>query len=132
MQPIHTDAAPAAIGAYSQAVRVGSTVYLSGQIGLDPQSMELVADAIEPQVEQVFRNLDAVCRAAGGSLERVVKLTVYLVDLDHFALINDAMARLLEPPFPARAAVGVAALPRGALVEVEGIMVLDDGAKLAT
>lgn len=132
MQPIQTDAAPAAIGAYSQAMRVGSTVFLSGQIGLDPQSMELVDDAIEPQVEQVFRNLEAVCRAAGGSFEHVVKLTVYLVDLGHFALINDTMARLFHPPFPARAAVGVAALPRGALVEVEGIMVLEDGAKLAT
>jgi len=122
---IHTDAAPKAIGTYSQAVRCGATVYLAGQIGLDPATMEMVA-GIGPQVDRVFRNLQAVARAAGGDLKDVVKLTVYLTDLGHFALVNETMARYFAPPYPARAAVGVASLPRGALVEMDAIMVLQD------
>ena len=122
---IHTDAAPKAIGTYSQAVRCGATVYLAGQIGLDPATMEMVA-GIGPQVDRVFRNLQAVARAAGGDLKDVVKLTVFLTDLGHFALVNETMARYFAPPYPARAAVGVASLPRGALVEMDAIMVLQD------
>jgi len=122
---IHTDAAPKAIGTYSQAVRCGATVYLAGQIGLDPATMEMVA-GIGPQVDRVFRNLQAVARAAGGDLKDVVKLTVFLTDLGHFALVNETMARYFSPPYPARAAVGVASLPRGALVEMDAIMVLQD------
>lgn len=119
---IHTVHAPAAIGSYSQAIRVGDTVYLSGQIGLDPQSMELVI-GIEAQIEQVFRNLQAVCEAAGGSLADIVKLNVYLTDLLHFAKVNEAMQRFFSEPYPARAALGVRELPRGALVEVDAVMV---------
>lgn len=119
---IHTAAAPAAIGSYSQAMRVGDTVYLSGQIGLDPQSMELVP-GVEAQIEQVFRNLRAVCEAAGGSLADIVKLNVYLTDLMHFAKVNEAMNRFFSEPYPARAAVGVRELPRGALVEADAVMV---------
>ena len=122
---IHTDAAPKAIGTYSQAVRCGSTVYLAGQIGLDPQSMELVA-GVGPQIHRVFQNLQAVARAAGGDLKDVVKLTVYLIDLGNFALVNETMASYFSPPYPARAALGVASLPRGALVEMDAILVLQD------
>jgi len=122
---IHTDAAPKAIGTYSQAVRCGATVYLAGQIGLDPATTEMFA-GIGPQIDRVFRNLQAVARAAGGDLKDVVKLTVYLTDLGHFALVNETMARYFAPPYPARAAVGVASLPRGALVEIDAIMVLQD------
>ena len=121
---IHTDAAPKAIGTYSQAVRCGATVYLAGQIGLDPATMEMVA-GIGPQVDRVFRNLQAVARAAGGDLKDVVKLTVFLTDLGHFALVNETMARYFAPPYPARAAVGVASLPRGALVEMDAILHLE-------
>jgi len=120
---ISTDQAPAAIGAYSQAVKVGATVYLSGQIALDPATMSLVA-GIEAQIHRVFANLDAVARAAGGSLNEVVKLTVFLTDPGHFALVNQIMAEYFRPPYPARAAVGVAALPRGAQVEMDAIMVV--------
>lgn len=120
---IHTDKAPAAIGTYSQAIKVGDTVYLSGQIPLDPATMNLV-EGIEAQVEQVFRNLTAVCEAAGGTLGDIVKLTIYLTDLGHFATVNEIMARHFSPPYPARAAIGVSALPRGSLVEMEGIMVI--------
>ena len=123
-QVIHTDAAPRAIGTYSQAVRCGSTVYLAGQIGLDPVSMQL-ADGIEPQVIRVFENLKAVAVAAGGSLDDAVKLTVYLTDLAHFALVNRVMADYVSEPYPARAAVGVASLPRGALVEIDAVLHLD-------
>jgi len=130
--PIHTTEAPEAIGAYSQAVRTGTTVYLSGQIALDPATMQLVSDEIEGQAQQVFRNLDAVCRAAGGSLAQVVKLQLYLVDLGHFQLVNEVMSRFFAPPYPARAAIGVAALPRGALIEIDAIMELEDGGKLTT
>ncbi|MBS1230198.1 MAG: endoribonuclease [Proteobacteria bacterium] len=115
--------APAAIGTYSQAVRVGDTVYLSGQLGLDPATMQLV-DGIDAQVIRVFENLKAVVDAAGGSLADVVKLNVYLTDLANFAKVNEAMATYFSEPFPARAAVGVAALPRGGLVEADGVMVL--------
>lgn len=124
MQPIHSDLAPAAIGTYSQAIRSGNTVYLSGQIPLDPKTMQLCSTEIPMQINQVFDNLTAVCEAAGGSLANLVKLTVYLTDLSHFPLVNEAMARYFVEPYPARAAIGVSALPRGAQVEVEGIMVL--------
>jgi reactive intermediate/imine deaminase len=123
-QIIQTDHAPKAIGTYSQAVRCGATVYLAGQIGLDPATMEMVA-GIGPQIDRVFRNLQAVARAAGGDLKDVVKLTVYLTDLAHFALVNETMARHFPPPYPARAAVGVASLPRGALVEMDAIVHLE-------
>lgn len=122
---ISTPHAPAAIGTYSQAVRVGNTVYLSGQIGLDPASMQLV-DGIDAQIVRVFDNLKAVAEAAGGSLADVVKLNVFLTDLAHFARVNEVMASYFFQPFPARAAVGVAALPRGALVEADAVMVVAD------
>jgi reactive intermediate/imine deaminase len=121
--PIHTPRAPQAIGTYSQAVRAGATVYLSGQIPLDPASGELVGGDMEVQVRRVFENLKAVAEAAGSDLAHVVKLTVYLTDLAHFALVNRVMAEYFAQPYPARAAVGVAALPRGAAVEVDGILV---------
>ena len=121
---ISTDTAPQAIGAYSQAIHAGNTVYLSGQIPLDPVSMTLVSTDIEPQIEQVFRNLAAVAAAAGGSLDDAVKLTVYLVDLGHFPQVNEAMTRLFKAPYPARATVQISALPKGALVEVDAVLVL--------
>ena len=121
---IHTDDAPAAIGAYSQAIRVGDTIYLSGQIALDPASMELVGDDAEGQVRQVLDNLSAVARAGGGSFADIVRLTVYLTDLAHFGTVNAVMAEYFTEPYPARAAVGVAALPRGALVEMDAVLVL--------
>jgi reactive intermediate/imine deaminase len=121
---IHTDAAPKAIGTYSQAVRVGQTVYLAGQIGLDPATMEIVA-GVGPQIHRVFQNLRAVAQAAGGDLSDVVKLTVYLTDLANFALVNETMAGYFREPYPARAAVGVASLPRGAQVEIDAIMHLE-------
>lgn len=120
---ISTPDAPAAIGTYSQAVRVDDTVYLSGQIGLDPDTMILV-DGIEAQVNRVFQNLRAVADASGGSLDDVVKLNIYLTDLGHFAKVNEIMATYFTQPYPARAAVGVATLPRGALVEADGVLVL--------
>jgi reactive intermediate/imine deaminase len=121
---IQTPDAPAAIGAYSQAVRAGSTVYLSGQIGLDPVSMQLI-EGIEAQIHQVFQNLRAVAAAAGGSFADVVKLNIYLTDLGHFAKVNEIMAGYFSQPYPARAAVGVAALPRGAQVEADAVMVVE-------
>ncbi len=121
---ISTTHAPGAIGTYSQAVRVGDTVYLSGQIGLDPDSMTLV-EGIDAQILRVLDNLQAVARAAGGDLCDLVRITVYLTDLGHFAKVNEAMAQYFSSPYPARAAVGVASLPRGALVEIDGVMVLD-------
>lgn len=120
---ISTASAPAAIGTYSQAVKANNTVYLSGQIGLDPARMEL-EDDIEAQIHRVFSNLQAVAVAAGGSLSDVVKLNVFLTDLAHFAKVNEIMARYFTQPYPARAAVGVAQLPRGALVEADAVMVL--------
>jgi reactive intermediate/imine deaminase len=122
-QIISTTHAPAAIGTYSQAVKVGNTVYLSGQIGLDPTSMQLV-EGIEAQVHRVFSNLKAVTEAAGGTMNNIVKLNVFLTDLANFALVNSVMAEYFVEPYPARAAVGVASLPRGALVEADGVMVL--------
>lgn len=120
---ISTPNAPQAIGTYSQAVKVANTVYLSGQIGLDPTSMQMV-DGIDAQIHRVFSNLKAVAEAAGGSLNDVVKLNIFLTDLSHFALVNSIMADYFSQPYPARAAVGVAALPRNALVEADGVMVL--------
>ena len=122
-QIIQTEGAPAAIGTYSQAVKVGNTVYLSGQIGLDSVTMQLVY-GIEAQVHRVFQNLKAVADAAGGSLADVVKLNIFLTDLSHFALVNSIMAEYFSQPYPARAAVGVASLPRAALVEADAVMVL--------
>ena len=121
MKPISTKEAPAAIGPYSQAVRAGDTVYLSGQIPLDPATMQLV-DGFEAQARQVFENLRAVCRAAGGDFDRVVRVTIYLVDLAHFPKVNDLMASYFREPFPARVTVGVASLPRGAQVEIDAVM----------
>lgn len=122
-QTIKTEHAPAAIGTYSQAVKAGDTVYLSGQIGLDPQKMELVS-GIDAQVRQVFDNLKAVTKAAGGNMSDIVKLNIFLTDLSHFALVNSIMTEYFAEPFPARAAVGVAALPKDALVEADAVMVL--------
>jgi reactive intermediate/imine deaminase len=122
---IHTPDAPAAIGTYSQAVRVGELVFLSGQIPLDPDSMELVGGDLADSVRRVFENLAAVCEAAGGQLADIVKLNVYLLDMADFPLINEVMAEYFEPPYPARAAVAVAELPKGAPVEVEAILALD-------
>lgn len=122
-QIIQTAGAPQAIGTYSQAVKVGGTVYLSGQIGLDPASMQLV-DGIENQIHRVFQNLKAVAEASGGSLADIVKLNVFLTDLSHFALVNTIMAEYFTQPYPARAAVGVASLPKGALVEADGVIEL--------
>ncbi|MDO9372687.1 MAG: RidA family protein [Gammaproteobacteria bacterium] len=119
---ITTASAPKAIGTYSQAVRVGDTVYLSGQIPLVPHSMELVQGDMSAEITQVFENLKAVAEAAGGNLGHIVKLNVYLTDLAHFPLVNEIMARYFPEPYPARAAVGVAALPRGARVEMDGVM----------
>ncbi len=124
-QIIHTDAAPAAIGTYSQAVRCGNTVYLSGQIPLDPKTMTMLNASIEDEIHQVFRNLRAVCEAAGGTLAHISKLNLFLTDLGHFAKVNEIMGEYFQQPYPARAAVGVAALPRGARVEADGILVLD-------
>ena len=126
-QAIKTDAAPQAIGTYSQALRVGDTVYLAGQIPLVPQTGELLKGDMRAQIKQVFDNLHAVARAAGGDLGDIVKLNVYLTDLANFPLVNEVMAQHFREPYPARAAVGVAALPKGALVEMDAIMVLESG-----
>ncbi|HTD90178.1 MAG TPA: RidA family protein [Burkholderiales bacterium] len=120
---IHTDSAPKAIGTYSQAVQAGNTVYFAGQIGLDPKTMQIV-EGIDAQIRRVFDNLQAVAEAAGGTLNDVVRFTVYLTDLKHFAKVNEIMASYLQEPYPARAAVGVASLPRDALVEIDAIMYL--------
>jgi reactive intermediate/imine deaminase len=119
---IHTDLAPAAIGPYSQAIQCGDFIYLSGQIPLDPQTMLLCSEDIKLQIEQVFHNIRVVTQAAGASLEHIVKLTVYLVDLSHFSLVNDAMLRYFKEPYPARVAIGVASLPKGSQVEVDAIL----------
>jgi reactive intermediate/imine deaminase len=121
---ISTDKAPKAIGTYSQAVRVGNTVYLSGQIPLVPETMELLNGSVEDQIHRVFKNLAAVCEAGGGSLQDVVKLNVFLTDLGNFPTVNQVMAQYFKEPYPARAAIGVASLPRGAAVEMDGVMVL--------
>jgi reactive intermediate/imine deaminase len=125
---IQTEAAPAAIGTYSQAVACSNakeTVYLSGQIPLDPKTMTLVNATIDDEIHQVFRNLKAVCEAAGGSLAGIAKLNIFLTDLAHFTKVNEIMSNYFEAPYPARAAIGVASLPRGARVEADGILVLD-------
>ncbi|EPG41178.1 RidA family protein [Acinetobacter baumannii] len=123
-QVIHTENAPAAIGTYSQAILVGNTLYLSGQIGLDPYSMELV-DGIEAQIRRVFDNLKAVCEAAGGTLADIAKLNIFLTDLSNFQLVNQIMGEYFAQPYPARAALGVASLPKGALVEMDGIVIIN-------
>jgi reactive intermediate/imine deaminase len=123
-QSIQTKDAPAAIGTYSQAIRAGNTIYLSGQIPLDPKSMQLVAGDAREEIKRVFDNLAAVAAAAGGSLANAVKLNVYLTDLKNFALVNEVMAEYFAEPYPARAAIGVAALPRGASVEVDAVLVV--------
>lgn len=125
MQVIYSKKAPAAIGTYSQAIRSGDTVYLSGQIPLDATTMQLCSNEIREQIDKVFENLQAVCEAAQGSLANIVKLNVFLTDLNHFPLVNEAMSRYFTEPYPARAAIGVSALPRGAQVEMDGIMVLN-------
>ncbi|MGI9257936.1 MAG: RidA family protein [Gammaproteobacteria bacterium] len=122
-QPIHTDAAPAAIGTYSQAVRAGDTVYLSGQIPLDPTTMEVVSGGAEAEIRQVFDNIKAVAEASGGSMADIVKLTVYLTDLGVFPNVNEIMAEYFDEPYPARAAIGIAELPKGATVEMDAIIV---------
>ena len=124
-QFIQTPDAPAAIGTYSQAVRVDHAVYLAGQIGLDPISMQM-ADGIEEQIHRVFRNMRAVATAAGGSMDDVVKVNIFLTDLGNFARVNEIMATYFHQPYPARAAVGVSSLPRGALIEADGVMYLQD------
>ncbi|CAO1669933.1 RidA family protein [Vreelandella sp. V005] len=123
---INTSKAPAAIGPYSQAIKAGNTVYLSGQIPLDPATMTIVSDDFEAQARQVFTNLQAVCEEAAGSLSDIVKLNLYLVDLDNFAIVNQVMEEFFTAPFPARAAVGVKALPKGSQVEAEAVMVIGD------
>jgi len=123
MKPVNTQAAPAAIGPYSQAIRAGDTVYLSGQIPLDPETMQLV-EGFEAQVKRVFENLKAVCDAAGGDFSRVVRVTIYLTDLAQFPKVNDLMATYFREPYPARVTIGVASLPRGALVEIDAVMYL--------
>ncbi len=125
-QIIQTDKAPSAIGAYSQAVRVGDTVYLSGQIPLDPETMETVSGGIDTKIRRVFDNLKAVTEAAGAGLDDIVKLTVYLTDLDNFPTVNEIMAQYFNEPYPARAAVGVASLPKGVPVEIEAVLVFSD------
>ena len=123
---IHTDDAPAAIGTYSQAVSCGNTVYLSGQIPLIAETMELIDGDMEDQINQVFKNLAAVCKAAGGSLADIAKLNIFLTDLGHFPLVNQVMSEHFEEPYPARAAVGVASLPKAANVEMDAIMELSE------
>lgn len=120
---IHTDKAPAAIGTYSQAVKAGNTVYLSGQIPLIPETMQLVED-FEGQVHQVFKNLSAVCQAAGATLNDISKLNIFMLDLSHFATVNEIMAQYFEQPYPARAAIGVKELPKGAQIEMDGVITL--------
>ncbi|NOG32539.1 RidA family protein [Halomonas sp. TBZ9] len=123
---INTEKAPAAIGPYSQAIKAGNTVYMSGQIPLDPATMEIVSDDFEAQARQVFSNLQAVCEEAAGSLQDIVKLNLYLVDLGNFAIVNKVMEEFFTAPYPARAAVGVKALPKDAQVEAEAVMIVGD------
>lgn len=121
---IHSEQAPEAIGTYSQAVKVNNTVYLSGQIPLDPSTMTLIEGDFAAQAHQVFKNLNEVCKAANGSLQDIVKLNIYLTDLSNFPIVNEVMAQYFAEPYPARAAIGVSELPKGAIVEADGIMVL--------
>ncbi|HUR42370.1 MAG TPA: RidA family protein [Verrucomicrobiae bacterium] len=125
LKSIHTGDAPGAIGTYSQAIASGRTVYLSGQIPLDPKTMTLVDGGIEAQIHQMFRNLAAVAAAAGGSLSQAVKVNIYMTDLGQFTKVNEIMAQYFKQPYPARATVGVAALPRGAAVEADAVLVLE-------
>lgn len=125
-QIIRTHQAPKAIGTYSQAVKAGNTVYISGQIPLVPETMEMISDNIVEQIEQVFRNLTAITQAAGGDLQDIVKLTVYLTDIHHFAKTNEVMSTFFEEPYPARVLIGVNELPKNAQVEIDAIMVLSD------
>ncbi|OMH39675.1 RidA family protein [Motiliproteus sp. MSK22-1] len=122
---IQTGQAPQAIGTYSQAVKVGDTVYLSGQIPLNPETMEMVEGGFEAQTVRVFENLKAVCEASGGSLQQIVKLNIFLTDLSNFATVNEVMSRYFTQPYPARAAIGVASLPKDSLVEMDGVLVVD-------
>jgi len=122
---IHTENAPSAIGTYSQAVQVGDTVYLSGQIALNPATMEMVEGDIELRIHQVFNNIKAVCNAADGELADIAKLNIYLTDLNNFAIVNEIMAEYFHQPYPARAAVGVAELPKGTDIEIDAVMVLN-------
>jgi reactive intermediate/imine deaminase len=124
-KPVHTDEAPGAIGTYSQAVACGKTIYLSGQIPLDPKTMALVPGGIEEQIHQMFKNLAAVAKASGGSLAHASKVTIYMTDLTQFAKVNEIMAQYFSKPYPARATVGVAALPKGSAVEADAVLVLD-------
>ncbi len=121
---ISTDQAPSAIGTYSQAVKVDTTVYLSGQIPLDPETMEVVSGGIEVEIKRVFDNLTAVCTAAGGDLQDIVKLNIFLTDLSNFPIVNEIMSSYFQQPYPARAAIGVAELPKGVGVEMDGVMVI--------
>lgn len=123
---ISTDKAPAAIGTYNQAIKTGTTVYLSGQIPLVPETMEIISEDFAEQAEQVFKNLVAVCEAAGGSLANAVKLNIFLTDLGNFAQVNEIMAKYVAEPYPARAAVQVSALPKGVQIEIDGILELSD------
>jgi reactive intermediate/imine deaminase len=125
-QIIQTQDAPQAVGTYSQAVKAGMQVFLSGQIPLDPKTMQLVGDDIKAQIKQVFENLSAVAKAAGGGLNDIVKLNIYLIDLTHFPLVNELMTHYFNDPYPARATLGVSALPKGASVEMDAVMVLGD------
>lgn len=122
---ISTDKAPQAIGTYSQAIKIDKTVYLSGQIPLIPETMVLIEGDITQQIQQVFTNLIAVCEAAGGTLQDIVKLNIFLTDLSHFPIVNEIMAKNFSQPYPARAAIGVSELPKGSLVEMDGVLVLD-------
>ena len=121
---IHTEKAPAAIGTYSQAVKIGNTVYLSGQIALDPETMEMVEGDISNRIHRVFQNIEAVCQAAGGTLQDIAKLNIYLTDLANFATVNEIMAEYFQQPYPARAAVGVAQLPKATDVEVDAVLIV--------
>jgi len=123
---IHTDQAPQAIGTYSQAVKAGRTVYLSGQIPLVAETMEMISDEFEAQAHQVFKNLQAVCTAAGGTIDDMAKVNIFLIDLDNFAKVNEVMSQYFNQPYPARAAIGVKALPKGALIEIDGVMELPE------
>ena len=123
---IHSKQAPEAIGTYSQAIKVGNTVYLSGQIPLQPDTMELVEGGISEQIDQVFKNLTAVATAASGDLSHIVKLNIFLTDLTDFPIVNEIMARYFQQPYPARVAIGVSALPKGSSVEMDAIMVVDE------
>lgn len=122
---IHSDQAPAAVGTYSQAVKCGNTVYLSGQVALDPKTAAIVSGGVEAEIHQVFRNLSAVAKAAGGSLKDAAKLTIYVIDMDNFPKVNEIMAQYFDRPYPARATVGVAALPKSAQVEIDAVLVLE-------